>query len=72
MLNTWNEENITVFYSYLACFVNTVTLNMYVSMSYTGLTKRTTVFIFLCGPQEFVNIYSTRRVESQPATRRLN
>jgi len=47
MLNTRNEENNTVFYSYLACFVNTFTLNMYVYMSYTGLTRRNTVFIFL-------------------------
>ena len=27
MLNTRNEETNTVFYSYLACFVNTLTLN---------------------------------------------
>ena len=36
MLNTRNEEKNTVLYSRLACFVNTFTLNMYVSMSYTG------------------------------------
>ena len=47
MLNTRNEENNTVFYSYLACFVNTFTLNMYVSMSCTGLTRRNTLFVFL-------------------------
>jgi len=39
MLNTWTEANNTGSYSYLACFVNTFTLNMYVSMSYTGLTS---------------------------------
>ena len=37
----------TVFYSYLACFMNTFTLNMYVSMSHTGVTRRNTVFVFL-------------------------
>jgi len=47
MLNTRNEEKNTVFYSYSACFVNIGTLNMYVSMSYTGLTRRNTVFRFL-------------------------
>jgi len=47
MLNTRNEERNAVFYSYLACFVNTFTLNMYVSMSYTGLTRRNRCFIFL-------------------------
>ena len=36
MLNTRNEETNTVFYSCLACFVNTLSSNMYVSMSYTG------------------------------------
>jgi len=36
MLNTRNEETNAVFYSYVACFVNTFTLHMYVSMSYTG------------------------------------
>ena len=44
---TRNEEHNTVFYSCLSCFVNTITLNMYVSMSYTGLTRRNTLFIFL-------------------------
>ena len=47
MLNTRNEKKNTVFYSYLACFVNTCTLNMYVSMPYTGLIRRNTLFIFL-------------------------
>jgi len=72
MLNTRNEEKNTLFYSYLACFVNkatfgsvpcacvlvsplyyklsvnTFSLNMYLSMSYTGLTRRNTVFMFFC------------------------
>jgi len=30
VLNTRNEETNTAFYSYLSCFVNTFTLNMYV------------------------------------------
>jgi len=47
MLNTRNEENDTVFYSYVACFVNTFTLNVYVSMSYTELTRRNMLFICL-------------------------
>jgi len=47
MLNTRNEEKNTGFYSYVACFLNTFSLNMYVSMSYTGSTRRNTVFIFL-------------------------
>ena len=42
-----NKEQSTVFYSCSACFVNTFSLNMYVSMSFTGLTRRITVFIFL-------------------------
>ena len=47
MLNTQHEETHTGFYSYLACFVKLFTLNMYVSMSYTGLARRNTLFIFL-------------------------
>jgi len=47
MLNTRSEKQNTVFYSYLACFVKIFTFNMYVSMSYTGLIRRNTVFIFL-------------------------
>jgi len=38
MLSTRIEAYNTVFYLYLACFINTLTLNMYVSMSYTGIT----------------------------------
>jgi len=55
VLNTRNEENNMVFYSYLACFVNTLTLNMYVSMQ-----AEYDIHIRLVAPQEYVNIYSTR------------
>jgi len=47
MLNTRSAETNTVFYSYLAYFVNTGLSNMYVSMSYTGWTRQNAVFIFL-------------------------
>ena len=40
-------EHNTVFYSYLPCFMNTVTLNMYVFLSNTGSTWRNTVFVLL-------------------------
>ena len=40
MLNTRRVEDSMVFYSYVACFMNTVTLNMYISMSYVGFTLR--------------------------------
>ena len=36
MLNNRSEEDTTAFYSYLLCFMNTATLNMYVFLSYTG------------------------------------
>jgi len=45
--------------------VNTFTLNMYEFLSYTGLTRRNTVFlipILVVAPQEYVNTYSTRRL----------
>jgi len=47
MLNTRGEDSNTVFYSDLAGFMNAVSLNMYASMSYTGLTRRNTLFVFL-------------------------
>jgi len=40
-------EKKTKFYLYLACFVHIVTLNMYEFLSYTGLTRRNTLFIFV-------------------------
>ena len=42
MLNTWSEEKNTAFYSYIACFMNTVTLNMCVFLSNTGSPWRNT------------------------------
>jgi len=47
MLISRKEEKNTVFYSRLTCFVNTFTLNMLVSMLYTGLTRRNALFIFV-------------------------
>jgi len=46
-LNMRREEQNTVFYSYLARFTNTVTLNMYMFLSDTGLTTRNTSFVFV-------------------------
>jgi len=68
MLNARNEEKNTVFYSCSACFVNTFTLNTHVSMAYTGLTQAEYVIRNLVvAPQEYVNIYSTRRVPGRVA-----
>jgi len=39
------EGKHTVFYSDLACFENTLTLNMCVVLSYTGLARRNTRFV---------------------------
>ena len=47
ILITRSTAKNTVFYSYLACFVNTVILNMYIFMSYTGLSRRYAVFLFM-------------------------
>jgi len=47
MLNMRSEEQNTVFYSYFARFMNTVTLNMCMLLSNTGFTSRNTVFIFV-------------------------
>jgi len=41
-----NKEKNTVNYSYLACCMNACPLNMYESLSYTGFTRRNTLFIF--------------------------
>ena len=51
MLNTRNEENNTVFYSYLAHFVNTVTLNVYISMSYRVNQAEYVIHILVVAPQ---------------------
>jgi len=61
MLNTRNKDKNTVFYSYLACGMDAFPSNMYESPSYTGFTRRNTLFIFVWLSQEYVNIYSTRR-----------
>jgi len=47
MLNTRSEEEHPVFYSDLACLVNTSTLNMYGFLSCSRSTRRNTLFIFL-------------------------
>jgi len=47
MFNTRGEEHNPVFYSYLACFMITTTLDMYIFMSYAGLTRRNTLFVFV-------------------------
>jgi len=39
MLNTWSEEQKTGFYSYLACFVDTSSVDTYVFVSYAGYTR---------------------------------
>jgi len=60
MLNTCSAEKNTVFYSYLACFMNTVILNMEVSMSYTGFNQAeygTRIRVVVS--QKYVNMYST-------------
>jgi len=57
------EEKNTAFYGYLACFVNTFTLNIYVSMSYTRVNQaKYGIHILVVAPQEYVNTYSTRGV----------
>jgi len=63
MLNMRREAYNTVFYSYLACFMNTVTLNMNIFLSTTGFTRRNmVVYQRVSASQEYVNTYSTRRV----------
>ena len=43
--------------------MDTLPMNMYEFLSYTGFTRRNTVFIILvAASQEYVNTYSTRRV----------
>jgi len=47
MLNMRGEEYNTGFYSYVARFRNTVTLDMYMFLSNTGFTRRNTLLIFV-------------------------
>jgi len=52
MLNTRSKEGNAVFYSCLACFMNTLILNMYVFLSNTGSTRRNKRFVLLwLGPR---------------------
>jgi len=73
MLYTRNEENSTAFYSDLACFVNTVALNMEGSVSYTGFDQAEYVIhILVAASQEYVNTYPTRRLNRfRPQRNRL-
>jgi len=57
MLNMQSEAYNTVFYSYLARFMNTV----------TGLTL-TLIRILVAASQEYVNTYSTRSTSSRQRT----
>jgi len=62
VLNMQSEEENTIFYSYPACFLNTLTLNMHVSMSYYRDQRAKCGFrIRVAAPQEYVNTYSTCR-----------
>ena len=57
-----NPKN-TGFYSYSACFLNTLFLNMYVSMSYYRVYQAASAIrIPMAAPHEYVNTHSTRRV----------
>jgi len=47
MLNMQSEESNAGLYSYLARFMDTVTLNMNMFLSNTEFTGRNTLFIFL-------------------------
>jgi len=47
VLNTRSEECNTVFCSCLAYLANILCSSMFICMSYTGLTRRDTLFVFL-------------------------
>jgi len=57
-------------YSNLVSFMNTATLNMYISMSYAGLTREYVIRIRVAAPQEYVNTFSTRRAAYPRALKR--
>ena len=62
MLNTRNEEKKTVFYSYLACFVNTSTSNMLgIHAIYRVNQEEYVIHIRLVAPSKYANMYSTLR-----------
>jgi len=56
MLNTRSKERNTVFYAYLACFMNTLILYMYVLLSNQ---PEYGIRIRVAASQEYVNSYST-------------
>jgi len=63
VLNTQSEEKNAIFYSYSACFVNTLTVNMYVSMPYYRVQQADYVIcIRVAAPQEYIKAYSTCRL----------
>jgi len=63
MLNTRNEDKNTVFYSYLACIVNTFSLHMVrAHVIYRVNQAECGIHIRVVAPQEYMSIYSTRRV----------
>jgi len=60
MLNTRSEEENTILYSNLACFVNTFILNMSVFLSYTVLHRRNTwlILLWLCERHDIIFKFS--------------
>ena len=59
-----SKEESTGFYSYLACFVKTSTLDMYGFLSYRVNKAEYVIHIRVAASQEYVHTYSTRRLES--------
>ena len=58
VLNTQSEQNNTMSYPYSACFLNTLTLNMYVSMSYyRDQRAESGLHILVAAHPEYVNTY---------------
>jgi len=67
MLNTRNEEKNTAFYLYLACFRNTSILYYArIHVIYRVNQAEYAIHLLVVAPQEYVNIYSTRRVRTCP------
>jgi len=65
MLNTRNEENATIFYSNLVCFCAYIYLEyVRIHVIYRVHQPEYVVLILEVAPQEYVNIYSTRRCAS--------
>ena len=50
VLNTHSEENKTVFYAYLACFMITLPLNVYEFLSNAGFIRRNTLSVLVWMP----------------------